>query len=57
MAVSISPGFSRGERVSEGVWLVDARAPVVEEGRYAEAAAAVGKLLGCVDHLVSLQRQ
>ncbi len=52
----IFPGFSRGERVSQGLWLVDTRVPVVEEGRYAEAAAAIGKLLSCLDHLVSLQR-
>ena len=48
-------GFSRGERVSEGLWLVDARAPVAE-GRYMEAAAALSKLSGFLEPLVSLQR-
>ena len=48
-------GFSRGERVSEGLWLVDARAPV-EEGRYVEAAAALSKLSGFLEPLVALQK-
>ena len=48
-------GFHRGERVSEGLWLVDARAPV-EEGRYMEAAAALSKLSDFLEPLVTLQR-
>ena len=48
-------GFSKGERVVEGLWLVDARVPV-EEGRYMEAAAALSKLSGFLESLVTLQR-
>lgn len=48
-------GFMRGEAVSEGLWLVDARAPV-EEGRYIEAATAISKLSGFLGTLVTLQK-
>lgn len=48
-------GFRRGERVSEGLWLVDVRTPV-EEGRYMEAAAALSKLSSFLEPLVTLQR-
>lgn len=48
-------GLRRGQAVSEGLWLVDARA-CAEEGRYMEAAAAIGKLSGFLEPLVTLQK-